>query len=182
MSECVALLRGINVGRAKRIGMSELSGLVSGLGHTHVRTLLNSGNVLFESSRPNAAKLAAGIESAISSKFDFSVAVTVITAKDLAEIIDENPLLRRATDHSRHLVAFAAKPEVFTPLRAMLKENWAPDALAFGSRAAYLWCATGILESKLNLTFARKAGATVTTRNWATVLKLKAAQEMSKAP
>ena len=182
MSECVALLRGINVGNSKRISMSDLRGLVADLGHTNVRTLLNSGNVLFQCSRPNAAKLVAAIESAISAKHGFSTAVTVITAKDLAQIIEENPLLKRATDHARHLVAFTANPKLLTPLRPMLKENWTPDALAIGSRAAYLWCSTGILESKLNLTFARKAGASVTTRNWATVLKLRAAQEMSNTP
>ncbi len=41
----IALLRGINVGRAKRVAMSDLRALVSGLGYGNVRTLLNSGNV-----------------------------------------------------------------------------------------------------------------------------------------
>jgi uncharacterized protein (DUF1697 family) len=61
------------------------------------------------------------------------------------------------------------------PLRPLLEESWKPDALAITDRAAYLWCSTGILESKLLQAFARKAGNTVTTRNWATVLKLHAA-------
>jgi uncharacterized protein (DUF1697 family) len=182
VSECIALLRGINVGTSKRISMSDLRGLVSDLGHTNVRTLLNSGNVLFQCSRPNAAKLAADIESAISAKHGFSASVTVITAKDLAQIIDENTLLKHATDHARHLVAFTPNPKLLIPLRPMLKETWTPDALAIGSRAAYLWCASGILESRLNQAFARKAGANVTTRNWTTVLKIRAAQEASKAP
>jgi uncharacterized protein (DUF1697 family) len=182
VSECIALLRGVNVGTSKRISMSDLRALMAGLGHTNVRTLLNSGNVLFQCSRPNAAKLIAAIESAISAKHGFSAVVTVITVKDLKQIIDENPLLEHATDHARHLVAFAPNPKLLIPLRPMLKENWTPDALAIGSRAAYLWCASGILESRLNQAFARKAGANVTTRNWATVLKLQAAQQASKTP
>lgn len=40
---CVALLRGINVGRAKRVSMAELRSLVADLGCTGVQTLLNSG-------------------------------------------------------------------------------------------------------------------------------------------
>jgi uncharacterized protein (DUF1697 family) len=174
MSECIALLRGINVGRARRIAMGDLRKLFEGLGHLNVRTLLNSGNVVFQSPRPNTRKLAKSIEAAITAKCGFSTAVTVITAKDLARIIKENTLLPLAKDPSRHLVAFAADPKRLAPLRVMLKESWDPDALAFGSSAAYLWCATGILESKLNLTFARKAAASVTMRNWATVLKLQA--------
>jgi uncharacterized protein (DUF1697 family) len=59
----------------------------------------------------------------------------------------------------------------------MLEDPWKPDALAITQRAAYLWCATGLLDSKMNLAFSRKAGATVTTRNWATVLKLQAAAQ-----
>jgi uncharacterized protein (DUF1697 family) len=177
VSECIALIRGINVGRGKRVSMADLRGLVAGLGHTNVRTLMNSGNVLFQSKRPNTAKLSAGIEAAIMAKCGFSAMVTVITALELASIIDENPLLKIAEDHSRHLVAFVVHPRLLAPLRPMLKEIWTPDSLAIGSRAAYLWCSTGVLEGKLNLAFARKAGASVTTRNWATVLKLQAAAQ-----
>ena len=42
----IALIRGINVGRAKRVAMADLRALVEGLGYRDVRTLLNSGNVV----------------------------------------------------------------------------------------------------------------------------------------
>jgi uncharacterized protein (DUF1697 family) len=58
-------------------------------------------------------------------------------------------------------------------------ESWTPDALAIGSQAAYLWCAAGILDSKLSKALARQAGESITTRNWATVLKLLAATKAS---
>jgi uncharacterized protein (DUF1697 family) len=174
MTECVALIRGINVGRGKRLAMADLRGMMADLGHTKVRTLLNSGNVLFESKRPNPAKIAANIEAAISAACGFSAAVTVITAQEVDRIVEENPLLRVVDDHARHLVAFVTHPKHLEALRPMLKESWTPDALAITERAAYLWCATGILDSKFLQAFSRKAGATVTTRNWATVLKLQA--------
>lgn len=175
MSECIALIRGINVGRNKRIAMADLRDMLVCLGHTNVRTLLNSGNVLFQSKRPNAPKIAASIETAINAACGFSAAVTVMTAQELDLIVDENPLLRVVDDHARHLVAFVAHPKHLEPARPMLKESWTPDALAITQRAAYLWCATGILDSKILQAFSRKAGATVTTRNWTTVLKLQAA-------
>lgn len=175
MSECIALIRGINVGRNKRIAMADLRDMLLDLGHTNVRTLLNSGNVLFQSKRPNVAKIAANIETAINTTCGFSAAVTVITAQELDFIVDENPLLHIVDDHARHLVAFVTHPGHLEPARAMLTEPWVPEALAMTKRAAYLWCATGILDSKLLQAFSRKAGATLTTRNWATVLKLQAA-------
>ncbi len=179
MTECIALLRGVNVGRAKRIAMAELRSLFLELGHKDVRTLLNSGNVLFRCTRPNTGKLALAIQSAIADAHGFSASVTVITAADLTAIVSENPLLHLAVDPARHLVAFVAHPRSLVPLRSLMKESWAPDALAIGSQAAYLWCAAGVLDSKLSQIFARRAGETVTTRNWATVLKLQAASNMA---
>jgi uncharacterized protein (DUF1697 family) len=175
MKECIALLRGINVGRAKRIAMADLRGLLVDLGHKNVRTLQNSGNALFQCTRPNAGKLALSIQSAIADTCGFSVPVTVVTATDLAAIVRENPLLNVAVDPAKHLVAFVAHRRSLAPLRSLLKESWAPDALAIGSQAAYLWCAAGVIDSKLSQSFARRAGESVTTRNWATVLKLQAA-------
>lgn len=47
----VALVRGINVGRAKRVAMADLRALVERLGYRDVRTVLNSGNVIFGAPR-----------------------------------------------------------------------------------------------------------------------------------
>ena len=47
MPAFVALLRGVNVGKAKRVPMAELRDLLSSLGYTGVATLLNSGNAVF---------------------------------------------------------------------------------------------------------------------------------------
>jgi uncharacterized protein (DUF1697 family) len=175
VAECIALIRGINVGRAKRIAMEDLRGLLTHLGHENVRTVLNSGNVLFRSARPNPAKLSLAIEEAITAAFGFAASVAVTTATDLADIVRDNPLLHIAKDPAKHLVAFVARPRGLLPLRTLLKESWAPDALAIGPLAAYLWCPSGVLDSKLAQAFARRTGETVTTRNWATVLKLLAA-------
>jgi uncharacterized protein (DUF1697 family) len=179
VAECIALIRGINVGHGNRVAMADLRDMFTGLGHENVRTLLNSGNVLFRCSRPNVRKLSLAIEAAIAAACGFSASVMVVTGADLAAIIDENPLMKMVKDPARHLVAFVADAKRLEPLRPLLEESWKPDALAITNRAAYLWCSTGILESKLLQAFVRKAGNTVTTRNWATVLKLRAASGTS---
>ena len=48
MTRFVALFRGINVGKAKRIAMADLRALLESMGYTNVRTLLNSGNAVFD--------------------------------------------------------------------------------------------------------------------------------------
>jgi len=42
----VALLRGINVGKAKRVGMADLRTVVEELGYTDVKTVLATGNIV----------------------------------------------------------------------------------------------------------------------------------------
>lgn len=175
MAEYIALLRGINVGRAKRIAMADLRRVVAGLGHGNVRTVLNSGNVLFEA-EPDASpnRLAPRIQSAIAAELGVFARVMVLAADDLAAIVHDNPILE-IDDPSRFLVAFVADPADLVKLEPLTREVWAPDRLVIGSRAAYLWCAGGILESRMLPAFTKVAGDAVTTRNWATVLKLQAA-------
>ena len=68
MTTYIALRRGINVGKAKRIAMADLRALLEGLGHTDVATLLNSGNVVFRSGKKIPAKIAAEISAAIAAQ------------------------------------------------------------------------------------------------------------------
>ncbi len=175
MSTCIALLRGINVGRAKRVAMADLRALLEGMGHSQVRTLLNSGNVLFDARRAEAVRLSAAIHEGFARRFGFTASVTVLTAAELDAVIAENPLLAVAKDPSRHLVGFTHDPKVLQPFKILLKQRWHPDALAITSRAAYLWCVKGVLDSPLSQAFGKLAGEGMTTRNWATVLKIQAA-------
>jgi uncharacterized protein (DUF1697 family) len=168
----IALLRGINVGRAKRVAMADLRALVSDLGYGEVRSLLNSGNVIFTTTAATGVKAAARIEEALASKLEVASRVTVVTAAELGGIVADNPLLSVANDHSRLLVAVLSDPKDQAKLVPLLELDWDPDSLAVSSRAAYMWCAGGILESRLAQAVGRALGSAATTRNWATILKL----------
>lgn len=170
----VALLRGINVGRAKRVSMADLRALVEGLGGSDVRTLLNSGNVVFGSRRVKAVALAADIEKALSDDLGVSSRVTVLTGAELRGIVAENLLLRVARDPARLMVAVPQTAADLARLEPLRRQRWAPEALATGRRAAYLWCPDGTLKSPLAAAVARALGDAVTTRNWATTSKLAA--------
>jgi uncharacterized protein (DUF1697 family) len=173
-SQQIALLRGINVGRAKRVAMADLRALVEGLGYGDVRTLLNSGNVVFAVTGKAKGDVASRIEKAIETQLGVSSRVTVLTAAELDVIVEENPLLDIADNPSRLLVAVLNDKADRTRLEPLSKEDWAPDALALGQRVAYMWCAGGLLESRLADTVGRVLRDAVTSRNWATILKLHA--------
>jgi uncharacterized protein (DUF1697 family) len=175
----VALIRGINVGKAKRVAMADLRALCEDLGYLEVRTLLNSGNVVFNSPRTPPAKSAASIERAISTKLGFSANVVVLSASELAGTVKENPLGNVATNPARLLVTFLKNPEDRNLLKPLAKQKWKPEALAVGSHAVYVWCPEGLLVSRLAAAVNRLLGDGATTRNWATVLKLHALADQS---
>src|SRR5262245_51187046 len=105
----IALIRGINVGKAKRVSMAELKALVEKLGHGDVKTLLNSGNVVF-TSRTDPSAAAAKIEKALAQVTGVEARVTVLTGDELSAAVKGNPLLKVADDHSRLLVAVLNDP------------------------------------------------------------------------
>ncbi len=99
MPTFVALLRGVNVGKAKRVPMAELRALLSGLGYTGVATLLNSGNAVFGAPTGTPAKHAKTIAAAISTQLKVEVSVIVKSANELAAILAENPIKVKADEY-----------------------------------------------------------------------------------
>ena len=174
MPTFVALLRGVNVGKAKRVSMAELRALLSGLGYTGVATLMNSGNAVFHAPRGTPAKHSADIAAAISTRLKVEVPVIVKSASELAAIISENPMKAGAEEHPRFLVAFAQDARTLSSLEDIEPLVVPPERFSVGKNAAYFLCPTGTLESKAGEALLGKAGKSATTRNWATVLKLQA--------
>lgn len=174
MPSFIALLRGVNVGKAKRVPMVELRALLTELGYSDVVTLLNSGNAVFSAPSGSSAKYAADIAAAISDSLKVEVPVVVKSGEELAIIVAENTLATASVDHSRLLVAFVQDGKALDGLAA-IKTLVAPaEQFLIGKNAAYLLCTSGILESKAGEALLGKAGKSATTRNWATVLKLHA--------
>jgi uncharacterized protein (DUF1697 family) len=170
---CVALFRGINVGKAKRIAMADLRALFVRLGYIQVTTLLNSGNVVFTPVKSEtAASTAASIEKAVADRLRVKSRVTVIAGKEVAEAVRKNPFEKIAKDPSRMLVLVPCDKEAATELKFLLKKDWKPEALALGKRVAWLWCAKGILDSPLWAEVNRTLGDRGTSRNMTTMTKL----------
>lgn len=168
----VALLRGINVGKAKRIAMADLRRVVEGLGYTDVSTLLNSGNVVFKVPKGATGVAARRIETAIAGELGVESRVTVLRKIQLDTVIDENPyMLQAAENPSRLLVAVFATPKHRAAAESFRREKDVPD-FGLGRFAAYLWCPDGVLASDAAARFDKRMKDGVTARNWATMLKL----------
>lgn len=172
----IALLRGVNVGRAKRIAMADLRKLIADLGYTDVRSVLNSGNVVFSGPVKPQADLAAAIEETLVLKLGVAARVLVLDGEELASIVAANPLLDRAPDHARLITFILSDPATTTlqGIETLCGQDWHPGAVALGERAVYVWCPDGILDSAAASALGKQLGDATTSRNWSTLLKLHA--------
>ena len=174
MARYVALLRGINVGKAKRVSMADLRALFEGLGHTDVATVLVSGNVVFTSSPRSAVGLTRAIEAAIASELSMSVRVFVRSAVAVQKIADDVPWPELAKqDPSRLQISFHDGAVDRAVLAPILSKDWSPERLAVGKGAVYTWQPNGMTGSPLGEALGKvKSGPVGTVRNLATVRKV----------
>jgi uncharacterized protein (DUF1697 family) len=173
----VALLRGINVGGAKKVEMARLRALIESLGHENVRTLLNSGNAVFTCHGP-AGQVAGALEDAIEAEFGFTSRVVVRTGTELAKAMNTDPLLDEPSlsvldNGSRHFVGFMAEKPRAAAVKELTARDFGDDLLRIVGPHLYLWCPQGLSASAFfKLDFDRELGVAVTSRNWNTVTKL----------
>lgn len=168
--------------------MADLRQMMKRLGYRDVSTVLNSGNVVFSpaggpddvdvTTGDDAARIARALEAATG----VSARVMVFSGEQVAGVIRSNPLTGVADDPSRLLVAFLTDTGDTARLRPLLAEDWGREALALGTRVAYMWCPDGVTASRLAKAVQRASGDSVTTRSWATVLKLGALTSVPDPP
>jgi uncharacterized protein (DUF1697 family) len=168
----IALLRGINVGKAKRVAMADLRAAIESLGYGDVRTLLNSGNAVFTSKRALKGSAAEELRAALLKKTGVSSRFTLRSADELRATVDANPLLSVATDHTRLFAAFVTDADGMKLVKPLTTQQWKPEVLAVGPNVVYIWCPNGLLESKASAAVGKALGDGMTARNWATVMKL----------
>jgi uncharacterized protein (DUF1697 family) len=170
MARLVALLRGINLGSKRRIAMADLRALLQELGYQDVRTLLQSGNVIFTGAQANARET---LEAALAGRFGFHVDAVLRTMDELAAVVAADPFGAEATDPKRYFVVFLSERPKAAALQALEAQDFAPDRLAADGRELYAWCPEGMQGSRLMRALGKPGLApTATVRNWSTVTKL----------
>ena len=169
----VALVRGINVGRAKPVAMSDLRETVESAGFEDVRTLLRSGNVVCVS-RGSPDEVGRALETAIEARLRFDVRVVVRTAAELEAVVDANLIAEAAAEGSNLHVMFLAKPLSTAERRSLEAADFGTDVVRPAGREIYVWYRHGMSGSDTATRLGRLLEATVTDRNWNTVNRLSA--------
>lgn len=171
MSTFISMLRGINVGGQKRLRMESLRRIYADSGFTNVRTYVQSGNVVFESSEQAQTVVAKSIEANIEQTCGFAVEVFIRQLHELQRILAGNPFLNdRNEDPSKLHVTFLYQTPPKDAWGKLTPPGGTPDEFAPEEMAIYLFCPNGYGKTKLsNSFFERKLGIPTTTRNWNSV-------------
>ena len=174
MTTWIALVRGINVGSHNRVAMQDLRRMCERLGLEEVKTLLNSGNVVFRSGERDAARLERLLEQETEKRLGVKPAYFLRTADEWAKVVMRNPFPDAAARDPGHLLAVLMRRpprrEAVAALRAAIPGR---ELVEVRGREAYFVYPDGIGRSKLTAALVEKhLGGAGTARNWNTVLKL----------
>jgi len=168
----IALLRGINVGGKNLLAMKDLARLLESLDLRKVRTYLQSGNVVFQSSTKSPATLSNKIAAAISESRGFKPHVLVFSAAQLENAITANPFPEAEADPKTLHLFFLASLPTDPDLESLAKLKAPDERFHLTDHVFYLHAPSGIARSKLAAQAEKRLGVPATARNWRTVMKL----------
>jgi len=168
----VALLRGINLGRNKRIAMADLRAAYEAAGCGDVRTYIASGNVVFTSSTGVRGRkaLAKRLETAVEEATGVSSRVALRTDAELAAVVEAHPF---GDDTSSTYVTFLLDRPTAAAVRRLEALDVEPDLVAVEGTEVYVRYPTGLANGRLTgALLDRTLAVQGTNRNWRTVARL----------
>jgi uncharacterized protein (DUF1697 family) len=168
---CAVFLRGINLGRHRRVSGAELRSLFEDLGFRDVATFRTSGNVVFEFDREPAARMASRIEKGLAKALGYEVAIFPRTASQIRALADHRPFPRAVVSASigkLQVVMLPKRPSQRTR-KEVLKLATGKEKLAFGGRELYWLPSGGTRDSGLDLKAVENALGPTTMRTKDTI-------------
>ena len=178
MTKYISILRGINVGGHRKILMKDLKELYSSLGLKNVSSYIQSGNLVFESSKSHT-ELEATIHKAIEKKYGFDVPIIVRNKEEIEEAIQNNPYIEEDLSNITQVaMTFMKSTPSSENIEALKGAIETKDEYQIIGKNIYILLQRKYHETKLsNNFFEKKLGVECTTRNWKTVLNLKSMLE-----
>jgi uncharacterized protein (DUF1697 family) len=170
----IAFLRGINVGGKNKIKMIDLKNAFELTGFSTVKTLLNSGNVVFETKQQDAKKIIATIEETIEKNFGFKINVLIRSINEIKNLVHTNPFntLILTPQISLYVTFLSEKPKKI----ALASYNIPGSDFRIVQITNHEICSMitfGKTIDAMNM-LEKTFGNKITTRNWNTVKKIAA--------
>jgi uncharacterized protein (DUF1697 family) len=176
MTTYIALLRAVNVGGTSKISMTDLKAMLADLGFGNPQSLLQTGNLVFQSKEPSSEKLEAKLEKAAAERFGLTSDVVIRTASEWQQAIAANPFKKEAANDPSHLLIMPLKQ---APAKKAVQDLQTAihgrETVAAVGRELFIVYPDGIGRSKLtNKLIETRLQTRGTGRNWNTALKIAA--------
>lgn len=175
MKQYVALLRGINLGKVRKVLMCDLRELFIDLKFRDVKTYIQSGNVIFSYEvSESTSSMEDRIERALLLTFGFEILVIIKTAEQFEKIVQSNPFLKDpAIDHKQLHITFLKRAPEKALVDDVDRSLYYPDLFEIINETLYINCIGEYRKTKLgNNLFEKKLKVGASTRNWRTTMKL----------
>lgn len=174
MTIALSLLRGINVGGRKKIKMADLRDLYASLGYPNARSLLQTGNVVFDTDEPDLARVKARLEAGISAAFGFDVPVIMRSPAAFKTIFQRQPFTdEQLNEPSKIVVVFLSGAPSPQSVDALRENNPGREGIWADGNELYIFYIDGQARSKLNNSRIERAlDLPATARNWNTCKRL----------
>jgi uncharacterized protein (DUF1697 family) len=169
----VAFLRGINVGGKNKIKMETLREVCSAIGFENVKTYINSGNIIFETSKSDEKKLAEKIEKAIEKEFGLNIKTMVRSIEEIKNIVENNPFDGQF-ENDKDLHVFFLDEDLPDEKCELLLAQANENEMYF-VRNLEIFCLLriSVLDSLMGKDYiGKKLKVSATARNWRTVNKV----------
>jgi uncharacterized protein (DUF1697 family) len=153
--------------------METLREVFAALGFQNVKTYINSGNVIFETTETDDGKLAAKIEKAIQAGFSLNIAVMIRPMSVIEDIIKNNPFDGQFENDKDLHVLFLNEELSKEKRELLLSNNNENEMFAVRNREIFCLLRVGVSDSLLGKDYiGKKLKTTATARNWRTVNKI----------
>lgn len=172
MKTWIALFRGINVGGKNKLAMKDLRALVSAQGYESVKTYIQSGNMVFQSSKIAAMQFEAKVKKAILKDHGFQPKIMVLSQDQLTAAQAQNPFAEATREPKTLHLYFLAEPASDADLECLESLKKDSEHYRLTNAVFYLHAPEGIGRSKLAARVEKALGVAATARNWRSVSKI----------
>lgn len=172
METWIALFRAINVGGNNILPMDKLKSDLESLKLKNVRTYIQSGNVVFDSTAKTASSLTNKIGGKVEKQYGFRPHLFILDRKAFQSAIKSNPFPKAVSDPKTLHFFFLSEPASDPDTEALDKAKAPTESYKLTDSIFYLHAPDGIGRSKLAATVEKHLGVVTTARNFRTVNQL----------
>jgi len=172
LEQYIAFLRGINVGGNKKVPMSELKDELPKNGYKNIITILNSGNVIFETPAKSNDVLENEITEILFKKFGFNIPIIVRNRTEIINLMDKN-IFSEYPETLHRYFTFLKEPLISNTAISWTNTDDSFQVIKIETDVVYSILDVSKIQSTKGMEMLEKVfGKNITTRNLNTLEKI----------